>query len=159
MNRVESEPINRGLDDESEQRGTFTYENLVIENCRIGRDPLIQMACTSPRAGQAGHFKDVTIRNSNSRMASVVDLGGGPRNKKLENGVSYYFHGYPSAGQTTKVVSGKYSRENQDAEYAPVKGFTGPGVVAAVVKEPVAFPTLLAPVDDLPPTTMIRSAR
>jgi hypothetical protein len=28
-----------------------------------------------------------------------------------------------------------------------------------VVKEPVAFPTLLSPVDDLPPATMIRSVR
>jgi hypothetical protein len=123
MNRVVSEPINRGLDDESEQRGMFTYENLTIENCRIGRDPLIQMACTSPKPGQAGHFKHVTINKSTSKT-NVVDLGGGPRNKKLENGVAYYFHGYPAAGQTTKVVSAKYPGEGE-GEYGEVKGFTG----------------------------------
>jgi hypothetical protein len=158
MDRLESEPINRGLDDESEQRGTFTYENLTIENCRLGRDPLIQMACTSPREGQAGHFKNVTIRNSTSRTANVVDLGGGPRNKKLKNGVTYYFHDTPEPGQTTKVISAGYS-ESGDAAYSSIKGFTGPAVRAAIVKDPVSFPTLLSPVDDLPPATMIRSVR
>jgi hypothetical protein len=158
IDHVESEPINRGLDDESEQRGTFTYENLTIENCRLGRDPLIQMACTSPRQDQAGHFRNVTIRNATSKT-NVVDLGGGPRNKKLQNGVAYYFHDYPATGQTTKVVSAKFADGTRDGEYAPVKGFTGPSVRAAVVKESVAFPTLLEPVDDLPPATMIRSVR
>jgi hypothetical protein len=145
------------LDDESEQRGNFTYENLTIENCRIGRDPLIQMACTSPKTGQAGHFRNVTINKSTSKT-NVVDLGGGPRNKKLENGVAYYFHGYPAAGETTKVVSAKYPGEGE-GDYGEIKGFTGPNVRATVVKEPVAFPTLLSPVDDLPPATMIRSVR
>jgi len=37
---------NRGHDDDSIQYGTFTYENLTMENCRIGRDPLIQLTCT-----------------------------------------------------------------------------------------------------------------
>ena len=158
MDRLESEPINRGLDDESEQRGTFTYENLTIENSRLGRDPLIQMACTSPRQDQAGHFKNLTIRNSTSRTANVVDLGGGPRNKKLKNPVTYYFHDTPEPGRTTKVVSAGYSDGNAP-DYQAIKGFTGPAVRAAVVNDPVPFPELLSPVDNLPPATMIRSVR
>jgi hypothetical protein len=51
FDNVNSEPINRGHDDESVQYGTFTYDDVRLENCRVGRDPLIQMACTSPRAG------------------------------------------------------------------------------------------------------------
>jgi hypothetical protein len=157
LNNVNSEPINRGLDDTDEQRGSFTYENLVIENCRIGRDPLIQMSITSPRPGQAGHFKNLIVKNSKSR-ANVVDLGGGPRNKRIENGVALYFHDYPSPGQTTKVVSLANPEMLKDAEYQPVKDFTGKDARAATVTG-VAFPTLLNPVDDLPPATMIRSVK
>jgi hypothetical protein len=155
LDNLNSEPINRGLDDEDEQRGSFTYENLTIENCRVGRDPLIQMAVTSPRAAQAGHFRNLVVKNSKSR-AGVVDLGGGPRNKRVENAVAYYFHGYPSAGQTTKVVSAANAETPGDGGYAPVKDFTGRDVRATAVTG-VEFPTLLNPVDDLPPATMIRS--
>ncbi|MEZ0264908.1 MAG: hypothetical protein ACAI43_09290, partial [Phycisphaerae bacterium] len=156
MSKVNSEPINRGLDDTDEQRGTFTYENVTFEDCRGGRDPLIQMALSSPRAGQAGHFKNVVVRNSRSAN-NVVDLGGGPRNKTPEHPVVYYFHDYPAAGQTTKVVHAADPAVSQaGAEFQPVKDFTGKSVRAAKVKS-VGFPTLLTPVDDVPPATMIRS--
>jgi Tfp pilus assembly protein PilN len=45
-----------------------------------------------------------------------------------------------------------------DADYQSVKGFTGKDAVAAKVSG-VGFPTLLEPIDDLPPATMIRSVR
>jgi hypothetical protein len=155
FDRVVSEPINRGLDDTDEQRGSFTYENVTIENCRTGRDPIIQMSITSPRAGQSGHFKNLVLRNCKSN-ANMVDLGGGPRNTHIANGVAYYFHDYPTAGQTTKIVSPRNPEMMKDAEYQPIKDFTGKDVRGAVVSG-VAFPTLLNPVDDLPPATMIRS--
>lgn len=157
FDRVVAEPINRGLDDEDEQRGMCTFENVTIENCMTGRDPMIQMAITSPQAGQAGHFRNLVLKNNRSR-AAMVDLGGGPRNKKIEHGVAYYFHDYPAAGQTTKVVSTKNREMVSDGQYAPIKGFTGPDVVATRANN-VSFPTLLNPVDDLPPATMIRSVR
>jgi hypothetical protein len=153
LDRVEAEPINRGHDDESIQHGTFTYEDLTISNCRIGRDPLIQLACTSPRKGQAGHFRNVVIRNSKSSQAGVVDLGGGPRNDKLENGVAYYFHGLPE-GRITRVVSARFEEMMEGGGYGPVEGFTGKDVRAAEVAG-VEFPVLLQPVDDLPPATAI----
>lgn len=158
LDNVNSEPINRGHDDDSVQYGSFTYENLTLDNCRVGRDPLIQLACTSPQPGQAGHFRNLVIRNSRSTGANVVDLGGGPRNSKLENGVSYYFHDYPSTGRTTRVVSAKFPDMMKDAEYRAVPGFTGKDVRAAEMA-PVPFPTLLEPLDDLPPATMITVAR
>ncbi len=80
LTRVGAEPINRGHDDESIQHGDFTYENVQLIDCRSGRDPLIQMACTSPKAGTAGHFRNVSWPGSESRQGKVVDLGGGPRN-------------------------------------------------------------------------------
>jgi hypothetical protein len=157
FDHVVSEPINRGLDDTDEQRGSFTYENVTIENCRTGRDPIIQMSITSPRVGQAGHFRNLVLKNCKSN-ANMVDLGGGPRNTHIAHGVAYFFHDYPAAGEVTKVVSPRNPEMLADAEYQPVKGFTGKDAVAAKVNG-VGFPTLLEPIDDLPPATMIRSVR
>jgi len=157
LTQVGSEPINRGHDDESIQHGDFTYENVQLINCRSGRDPLIQLACTSPKPGTAGHFRNVSWPGSESRAGKVVDLGGGPRNDKLENAVTYYFHGYPATGDVTKVVSTKFPAA-ASAEFGSVDKFTGKDVRAAK-STPVAFPQLLAPVDDLPPATVITSAR
>lgn len=158
LTQVSSEPINRGHDDESIQYGDFTYENVQLINCRSGRDPLIQLTCTSPKAGVSGHFRNVSWPGSESRQGKVVDLGGGPRNDKLENSVAYYFHGYPAAGELTKVVSVKFPAAMSGGDYQSVDKFTGKDVRAAKTA-PVAFPQLLAPVDDLPPATVITSAR
>ncbi|MDB5300660.1 MAG: hypothetical protein JWO87_2323 [Phycisphaerales bacterium] len=158
LNTVISEPINRGHDDESIQYGSFTYENLTLENCKIGRDPIIQLTCTSPKPGQTGHFRNVIFKNSISHDSNVVDLGGGPRNDKLENGVVYYFHDMPQQGQALKVVSVHFPQLMNDGEYKQLPGFTGPDVKAAAVA-PVPFPTLLTPVDDLPPATIITTVR
>jgi hypothetical protein len=158
LNNVISEPINRGHDDDSIQYGTFTYENLTLENCRIGRDPLIQFTCTSPFPGQTGHFRNLVLKNSRSHDANVVDLGGGPRNEKLENGVVYYFHDFFGPGKTTKVVSARFPDLMKDGNYGSIEGFTGKDVRAAEVAT-VPFPVLLEPVDDLPPVTVILSVR
>jgi hypothetical protein len=158
LNRVNGEPINRGHDDESIQYGTFSYENLTLKDCRTGRDPLIQLTCTSPLEGQAGHFRNLSLIKSGSHDANVVDLGGGPRNDKLQNGVAYYFHDLPGKGQVRKVVSVKFEKLMADGDYRPVEGFTGRDVRAATVSG-VEFPRLLEPVDDLPPATVITSIR
>jgi hypothetical protein len=158
LNTVVSEPINRGHDDESVQDGSFTYDGLTLENCRTGRDPLIQLACTSPRPGQSGHFRGVTITRSGSHDANVVDLGGGPRNKRLENGVAYYFHDSPEPGKVLKVVSVRFPQLMGDGDYKSQAGFTGKDVRSAQVSN-VPFPTLLEPLDDLPPATIITSVR
>jgi hypothetical protein len=158
FDNVNSEPINRGHDDESIQYGDFTYERLTLANCKIGRDPLIQLACTAPRAGVAGHFRDLRIVNSSSRGGKVVDLGGGPRNDKLEFPVSYYFHDTPTHGITTRVVSTKFGDAMKEAAFHAIEGWTGKDVVATEV-HCTAFPTLLEPKDDLQPATMITSVR
>src|ERR1051325_3430082 len=158
FNNVVSEPINRGHDDESVQYGTFTYDDLRLENCRVGRDPLIQLACTSPRTDAAGHFRNLTVTNSTSRYGKVVDLGGGPRNDKLQHAVAYYFHDYPSEGRITKVLSARFTNEISEAVFRPIDGFTGKDVRATEVKS-ADFPMLLEPVDDLPPATMITSVQ
>jgi hypothetical protein len=158
FDNVNSEPINRGHDDDSIQYGDFTYERLTLANCKIGRDPLIQLACTAPRAGVAGHFRDLRIINSSSRGGQVVDLGGGPRNKKLEFPVSYYFHDTPKPGSATRVVSTKFGEVMKEGNFHAIAGWTGKDVAAAE-GQGAAFPTLLEPKDDLQPATMITSVR
>lgn len=157
LRNVAAEPINRGHDDDSIQYGSFTYDGLTIENCRVGRDPLIQLACTSPKPDQAGHFRNVKVVNSTSQ-SQVVDLGGGPRNSKLEHSPAYYFHDFPTAGKTLRVVSSRYPNAGGPGAYGPIARFTGRDVVAGEVQN-IAFPTLLEPVDDLPPATAITSVR
>lgn len=154
LDNVNSEPFNRGHDDESIQYGDFTCERLTLTNCKVGRDPLIQMACTSPKAGASGHFRDLKVENSRSTRAQVVDLGGGPRNDKLENPVTYVFHGYPTAEKTTQVVSARFPDKLKEASFVSVEKFTGPDVRAAETPS-VPFPELLDPVDDLPPATLV----
>jgi hypothetical protein len=155
FDNINSEPINRGHDDTSIQYGDFTYEHVRLANCRVGRDPLIQLACTAPREGVSGHFRDLKIENSRSTMANVVDLGGGPRNDKLQYPVSYYFHEPES---TRRVMSVKFPDATKTGGYVHVANWTGPDVVAAEVKD-VPFPVLLDPKDDLPPATLITRVR
>jgi hypothetical protein len=158
LHHIDAEPINRGHDDESVQYGTFTYEDVTMEDCRPGRDPLIQLTCTSPLEGQAGHFRHLTLIRSASHSANVVDLGGGPRNDKLQNGVAYYFHDMPGSGSVTKVLSDRFAAAFKEGEYRSIEGFTGADVRASTVTG-VEFPTLLEPTDDLAPATMILSQR
>src|SRR4051812_3503690 len=156
IHNATAEPVNRSHDDDSIQYGSFTYENLTLENCKPGRDPLIQLTCTSPQKNVEGHFKNVVVKNSRSRGANVVDLGGGPRNKHLEYPVAYYFHDYFGPGRLTKVLSARFPEAMKDGEYKSVDGFTGRDVKAADVG-PSVFPTLLEPIDDLPPATIVTS--
>lgn len=153
FDNINSEPINRGHDDDSIQYGDFTYERLTLANCKVGRDPLIQMACTAPRAGVAGHFRDLRVVNSISRVGKVVDLGGGPRNDELQFPVSYYFH--EPAG-TRRVVSVKFPEALPGGR--TIEGWSGPDVRVGEVTG-VEFPKLLDPRDDLPPATLITSVR
>ena len=153
--KVNGEPINRGHDDESIQYGTFTYENLTLENCRGGRDPLIQMACTAPQPGQSGHFRNLVLKNSNATVGKVVDLGGGPRNPRLVNPVAYYFHDNLEPGRATKIMSAKYELPE---DFHTIDKFTGKDVRAANVTG-IEFPELVDPIDDLPPATQITSVR
>jgi len=167
FDNVMSEPINRGHDDESIQYGDFTYERVTLRNCRTGRDPLIQMACTAPKPGVKGFFKDLRIENCRSHT-NVVDLGGGPRNDKLQFPVRYYFltgDNCSALGINRElhadivVASRKFPDELQDyGSGGGMDGWTGPDVALAVIKR-MEFPQLVAPTDDLPPATLITRVR
>lgn len=165
FDNINSEPINRGHDDDSIQYGDFTLSRLTLTNCKVGRDPLIQMACTAPVAGVSGYFKDLKISNCKS-SSNVVDLGGGPRNDQLAYPVSYHFinHNSKALGLESEVtgdllvMSNKFPEQLKQHDFGNYAHWTGPSVRAAVVKAQ-ELPVLLEPIDDLPPATSITSIR
>ncbi len=56
------------------------------------------------------------------------------------------------------VISNKYPEALSNHGFRTFSHWTGPNVVAAILK-PVEFPTLLEPKDDLPPATLITHVR
>jgi hypothetical protein len=154
FHNVTAEPINGGHDEESLPQGDYTYDRLAFVNCRLQRDPLIQLTSIGPKPGISGHFRGVTISNSHSAGGNVVDFGGGPRTRKIDNPVSYYFHDTPSVGAITSVVSIRIPATETDSDFRVIDGWTGSEARAAPVKG-IDFPQLLKPVDDLPPATLI----
>ena len=101
------------------------------------------------------HFRNVVVKNSKTPL--VNDVVPDP-SSKLQHGITYYFHDHFEKGLTTKVVSVKYPDLMKDGDYKTLDGFTGNNARAIQVKD-VEFPTLLDPVDDLPPATLITSVR
>ena len=71
--------------------------------------------------------------------------------------MNYYFHD-AAPGRVTGVAALKTLDPGKHADYRGIDGWTGRDARAAEVKG-VAFPQLLAPVDDLPPATLITSIR
>ena len=155
---VNAEPINGGHDEESLPYGDFTYDGLTLAGCTLTRDPLVQLTCIASKPGLAGHFRGLTITDSISREGGVVDFGGGPRTKKTEHPVSYFFHGIPSPDAVMRVASVTTPEAMKTEDYRGIDGWTGQEARAAKV-EGVAFPQLLAPVDDLPPATLVTSVQ
>ena len=156
FDNVTAEPINGGHDETSLPYGNFTYDRLTFKNCQLGRDPLVQLTGIGPKPNLAGHFRGTTISSSKSVASGVVDFGGGPRTNKTDNPVSYYFHDTPTQGAVTRVSHAKLLDAMQDSNYRSIDGWTGRDARAAEVNG-VTFPQLLAPLDDLPPATLITS--
>jgi G8 domain len=154
FHHVTAEPINGGHDEESLPYGDFTFDRLTFADCTLKNGPLIQLTGIGPRPGLAAHFRDLTITNSRSPEGGVVDFGGGPRTRKTEHPVSYYFHGSPTPGTVTRVASVNTPAAMKDGPYRSLDGWTGQEARAAEVTR-LAFPEILAPVDDLPPATLI----
>ena len=140
-----------GYDAVSVQHGPFTCENITFEDCKC-QQPLFAFNAAGAKAGQVGHFRNITVTNSKAKEGTVNDYVS--LKIKLDHGVSYFFHDYPAKGNTTKVVSTRFPEMMKDAEYRSIDEFTGKSVRAAEVPG-VKFPELLDPIDDLPPATVI----
>jgi hypothetical protein len=156
LRNITAEPLNGGHDETSVPQGDFTYERLTFADCTLQREPLIQLTGIAPRPGPAGHFREVTLTNSVSREGGVVDFGGGPRTRKTEHPVRYFFHDTPTPGRVRSVATVQTPAALLNGDYRSINGWTGQEARAAEGPG-FAFPQLLAPVDDLPPATLITS--
>jgi hypothetical protein len=154
---VTAEPLNGGHDETNVPYGDYTYERLTFSNCALSRDPLIQLTSIASKPDLAGHFRGITLNNSKSN-GGMIDFGGGPRTNKVEPAASYYFYDTPKPGVTMRVASGRFSGVAKDAAYRSIDRLTG-GDARAIEVSRIPFPELLAPVDDLPPATLITSIR
>jgi hypothetical protein len=158
IGKTETEPFNRGHDDDSVQYGPLTVDGLTFDSIRSGDTmPLIQISDDNPTGLAVSHFRNVKLLDwTGSKGRALVNLGGGPRpTPKTERGVPIYVHDYFGPGRDAKVVSTKTHELKDDGlAYKDVPLLTGDESRAAEVHD-VAFPTLLDPVDDLPPATVI----
>jgi hypothetical protein len=160
ISQTNTEPFNRGHDDISIQYGKLTVDGLTFDGCRSGGMPLIQISDDNPTGNAETHMKNVkTVNwNDNSKAKALVNLGGGPRpTPNTEKGVPIYLHDWYGPGKTAMVSSTRSGEFKADpTRYKADFPLTGDESRVAEVKG-VAFPNLLEPVDDLPPTTVITS--
>ena len=154
----DAEPFNRGHDDDSIQYGSLTVDGLTFAGHRFSGMPLIQLTDDNPTGKAESHFRNVSVidRKDNNKRA-LIDLGGGPQPEpKTATSVPVFLHDYYGQGEHARVVSRKSGdyRAAETSTYKAETPLTGEGTRVAHVKN-VAFPKLLDPVDDLPPTTVI----
>ena len=158
ISETNTEPFNRGHDDDSKQYGALTVDGLTFKGIHSGDGmPLIQISDDNPTGLGVSHFRNVKTEDwKGSKKRSLVNLGGGPRpTPKTEKGVPIFMHDWFGAGRTAKIVSTKTKELKEDGlTYREELQLTGDESRVAEVRD-VSFPKLLDPVDDLPPTTVI----
>ncbi len=160
ISETNTEPFNRGHDDDSAQYGVLTVDGLTFRGVRSGDSmPLVQISDSNPTGKGATHFRNVRTPNwTGSKKRALVNRGGGPRpNPRTAKGVPIYLHDWFGPGRHAKVVSTRApDREEDGLSYREEPPLTGDESRVAEVHD-VAFPTPLDPVDDLPPTTVVTS--
>jgi hypothetical protein len=158
IGKTNTEPFNRGHDDDSVQYGALTVDGLTFEGQRSGSFmPLIQISDNNPTGRAVSHFRNVKLIDwTGDKARALVNRGGGPRPvPTTDTGVPVFLHDWFGAGRHAKVASTKARDFGADGEkYREEPLLTGDESRVAEVRD-VEFPKLLDPVDDLPPTTAI----
>jgi hypothetical protein len=158
--RTDTEPFNRGMDDASTQYGRVAVDGLIFEGFENSSMPLIQMTDNDATGRAEIHFRGVRLvgRRDDGRRA-LVDRGGGARVEPVTpTGVPAYFHDWFGPGRHAKVLLAGAPNLPADGGYRKEPLLTGAESRVQEVAD-VEFPTPLDPVDDLPPATIITSAR
>ncbi len=158
-----SEPFNRGHDDISFQTGRLTVDGLTFENTKgyPGTIPLIQMTDDNMTGKAECHFRNVkVVRHDPKNLRPVLDTGGGAHvTPKTAHGVPVYMHDYFGPSRHAKIVTTNAKDFAADGlDYRVEKPLTGHEAKITDIKD-LAFPTLLEPVDDVPPSTVITHVR
>lgn len=161
IGKTETEPFNRGHDDDSIQHGMLTVDGLTFADIRsYAAMPLIQISDSNGSGRAATYLRNVKTPNWTGKQRALINRGGGPRPApKTEHGVPIFVLDWFGPGRHAKVVSTKAPDLKSEAlEFHAEAPLTGDESRVAEVAN-VEFPTLLTPVDDLPPATVITSGR
>jgi hypothetical protein len=161
LSHAGAEPFNRGMDDASAQNGSFSVDHLQIDDFDGGdqRHPVVHMSDIDLTGGSEAHFRDVSWIGTSTRRP-VFNRGGSVRvDPFIDRGVPYYVHDYFGPGRHAKIVSTRASDLLSDGNtYRREPPLTGDESVVAEVAN-ITWPTLLDPVDDLPPATIVLAVR
>ncbi|HKI30833.1 MAG TPA: G8 domain-containing protein [Gemmataceae bacterium] len=157
ISETDTEPFNRGHDDDSVQYGVLVVDGLTFAGNRNSSMPLVQMSDDNPTGTAETHLRHVKVidRHDGNRRA-LVNRGGGPRpTPKTPTSVPVYLHDWYGPGQDAKVMSTAAKDFGKDGlTYGEDAPLTGDESRVAKVTD-VKFPEPLHPVDDLPPATVI----
>lgn len=161
LSRAGAEPFNRGMDDASAQNGSITVDGLLLEHFPNNSQPhpIVHMTDNNLSGVAECHFRNVVMRDNDPRRA-VFNRGGSTRvDPFVEKGVPYFIHDHFGPGKHAKIVSIRAAHLINDGnDYKEMPPLTGDESRVAEVKD-VAWPQLLDPTDDLPPSTIIMSVR
>jgi hypothetical protein len=160
LSHAGAEPFNRSMDDASCQNGIFSVDGLRIDDLIGGdqRHPVVHMSDNNLTGKAEAHFRNVTWQGDGKRP--VFNRGGTVRaNPIVEQGVPYFVHDYFGPGRHAKIVSTKSADLLQDGnKYRSEAPLTGDESVVAEVSG-VSWPSVLDPIDDVPPATIITRLR
>jgi hypothetical protein len=161
LTRAGGEPFNRGMDDASSQVGQITVDGLTVDDFSGGGQgsPVFQMSDNNLTGRAESHFRNISWSKSYERRP-LFNRGGQTRGIQfVDQGVPYYLHDYYGPGRHAKIVSTSAKNILADGnKYRQEPPLTGDESVVAEVAN-VDWPTLLDPVDDLAPATIITSLR
>jgi hypothetical protein len=158
ISRVAAEPFNRGMDDASAQTGKISVDGLEFSTGYGNqRTPLVQLSDHNLSGDAETHFRNVTVLRPEKFKDRwpLINRGVGPRVPAMTAGVPIYIHDYYGQGRHAKIISSAAKDLLDDGHlYTEQPPLTGDESRVAEIKN-VAWPTLLKPIDDLPPATMI----
>jgi hypothetical protein len=160
---TDTEPFNRGHDDDSVQYGPLTVDGLTFDGFQgyASSVPLIQISDNNPTGEAVSYFRGVrVVHRQDKGRRPLVNVGGGTRTPpRTPRGVPIFLLDYYGPGRHAKVVSTRAPDLRDDGNsYRADPPLTGDLSRVAEVRD-VSFPALLDPVADLPPTTVITRIR
>ncbi|HZN33988.1 MAG TPA: hypothetical protein VFB80_09225, partial [Pirellulaceae bacterium] len=155
ISETPDEPFSAAYGDTSVQEGVVTIDGLAFENIGRGNKILFPVTHYNASGRAVTHIRNVRMTGI-SKDRSLFNMYGGMWLKPpTDKGVAIFVHDYFGPGKHAKVVSTQATDLLGDgSNYKELPPLTGEHSRVAEVQN-VEFPTLLSPVDDRPPATVI----
>ena len=155
ISETSDEPFSAAYGDTSVQDGTVTMDGVSFENIGRGNRMLIPVTHYNNSGKAATHIRNVRISGIVPERSLFNEYGGQWLKPPTDKGVAIFVHDHFGPGKHAKVISTQATDLMADGnKYREDPPFTGENSRVAEVQN-VEFPTLLHPVDDRPPTTVI----